>query len=203
MNFSLFVIFVIVVHCAQGKRYLQYIVNDKHNRISEIFDTYSRFASFSPLWFRTGRFKDFTLPIDIKRGILTNLKRTLILRQLINLTLISSQPWNQPQLKKKHFLHILETILISRPLENSQVSDIHNVSLMASEEGCERFSCRAIGVLIVCVNIFKYQRCTFSQRSRNVPWFVLLLKQTYLITVKEDWRENRYLLFIRSLFKTR
>ena len=77
MNFSLFVIFVIVVHCAQGKRYLQYIVNDKHNRISEIFDTYSRFASFSPLWCRTGRFKDFTLPIDIKRGILTNLKKNL------------------------------------------------------------------------------------------------------------------------------
>ena len=92
MNFSLFVIFDIVVHCAQGKRYLQYIVNDKHNRISEIFDTYSRFASFSPLWCRTGRFKDFTLPIDIKRGILTHLKKTLILRQLINLTLISSQP---------------------------------------------------------------------------------------------------------------
>ena len=86
MNFSLFVIFVIVVHCAQGKRYLQYIVNDKHNRISEIFDTYSRFASFNPLWCRTGRFKDFTLPIDIKRGILTHLKKTLILRQLINLT---------------------------------------------------------------------------------------------------------------------
>ena len=77
MNFSLFVIFVIVVHCAQGKRYLQYIVNDKHNRISEIFDTYSCFASFSPLWCRTGRFKDFTLPIDIKRGILTNLKKNL------------------------------------------------------------------------------------------------------------------------------
>ena len=96
MNFSLFVVFVIVVHCAQRKRYLQYIVNDKHNRISEIFDTYSLFASFSPLWCRTGRFKDFTLPIDIKRGILTHLKKTLILGQLINLTLISSQPWNQP-----------------------------------------------------------------------------------------------------------
>ena len=49
MNFTLFVIFVIVAHCAQGKRYLQYIVSDKQNRISEIFDTYSLFVSFSPL----------------------------------------------------------------------------------------------------------------------------------------------------------
>ena len=66
MNFTLFVIFVIVVHIAQGKRYLQYIVSDKQNRISEMFDTYSLFACFSPLWCRRSRFKDLTLPVDIK-----------------------------------------------------------------------------------------------------------------------------------------
>ena len=61
---------------------------------------------------------------------------------------------------------------------------IHNVSLVSSEEDANIIisndphvtpsECRR--VLIVRVQIFKYQCCIFSQKCCGVPWFVLLLK---------------------------
>ena len=104
----------------------------------------------------------------------------------MNFTFISSQPWNQPWFQKDSFCTSPNQPWFQSNYNFSQVNNIHNISLVSSEDGeniiisndsVQRFSCRAIGVLIVFVKNFKDQFCIFSQRSRGVPWLVLLSKQ--------------------------
>ena len=102
------------------------------------------------------------------------MKTTLIFKATHKFNLDFKSTLKSTLISKRELLHIFKTTLISRQLEFSLVNDIHNVSIVSSEEGCEyysleQFSCCTIGVLIVCVKIFKYQCCIFSQRNYCVP----------------------------------
>ena len=106
----------------------------------------------------------------------------------MNVTLISSQPWNQSWFQKQ-FLHILKSALILKAtlIVHRWIIFTFSSQCLTLEfwRGCEHYhlewsSYRAISiverVLIAWVKIFKYQCCIFSQRSRDVPWIVLQSK---------------------------
>ena len=112
--------------------------------------------------------------------------------QIMNLTLKSRSTWNQPWFQINSFLSILETTLILKAtwiihrywIISHTIQIIEHVSLVSCEEGVNIIisndslvasSARWKSVDCLCED-FQYQCCIFSLRSRDVPWFVLLLK---------------------------
>ena len=121
----------------------------------------------------------------MKGGFRCVLKTTLILSQLMNLTLISINLEINLDFEKQLSTFWRQT-WFQENLNFSQVNDIHSVSLMISDESVniiiltillnDSLVMPSIRVLIFCVKIFN-ECCIFSQRSCGVPWFVLLSKE--------------------------
>ena len=123
-----------------------------------------------------------------------NLEINFDFKSTLKSTLISSQPWNQLwfQVNLEIIFDFKKTVLAyfgdNLDFKETWIFHwwiiIHNVSLVSSEEDVNIISRmiltsrhRVVGrVLIVCVKIFKYQCCIFSQKCCGVPWFVFLTK---------------------------
>ena len=73
--------------------------------------------------------------VEIKGGIWKILKTTLIFKATHKFNLDFKSTLKSTLISKRELLHIFKTTLISRQLEFSLVNDIHNVSILSSEEG--------------------------------------------------------------------
>ena len=74
----------------------------------------------------------------------------------------------------------------SHPLHSSRVSSEEGVNTIISNDPLQRFSwiillndplVTSSGCWWFVRRFFKYHRCIFSQKSHNVPWFILLSRQ--------------------------
>ena len=92
--------------------------------------------------------------VDIKGGFWRILNTTLISSQLMNFNLDFKSTLKSRLVSREQFLHILKTTLISRQLKLSPVNNIHDVSLVSSEEGVNIIilsdSLEQLGCIFLC-----------------------------------------------------